>query len=199
VDRSYTACTCGFNFVSLSGKLKTALWYYAQASFAVGLAWLSDQITHPGRFPLVLVISAEGAFAAIITVPLVAIILVTEDRYKMRERLRSYAKVLVLIVAWLIGLINQVFGGIITALAPLATISAPFFQGLVVVLIIGILGIVAECIRIVDITRIIVTVGRGSHTVLDYKPEAERGSLLARALRRLCQRLAGSQKSAELV
>src|SRR5437773_5299957 len=176
----------------LSGRPRTILSYYLQAGFAVGLAWLSDQITHPDRFPFGWVIFAEVGFAAIITGPFVAIILVTEDSYKMKARLRRYAKVLVLIVAWMIGLIDQVFSGIITALAPLATIPTPLFQGVVVMMIIGLVGIVAWSIRIVDITRTVVA-GTRSHTVLDYKPESERGSRSARSIRRIRRRLGSSE------
>ena len=147
-------------------RLKTLLLYYGQALLAVGLFWLSDQVSHPDKFPIAWVTIAEVAFATAITGVFLTI-LRTKDSERRKEKFRKFARFLVLIVAWLVGLINQAFSGIITNLAPLLTIPVPIFQGFLVAFIAVVIGLVAGLIWIIDATRIIVEAPKGADTVLE--------------------------------
>ncbi len=118
-----------------------------------------------------------------------AIMLRTKDLERRKERLGKYIKFMVLFVAWLISIINQAFGGIITNLVPLVVIPDPFVRGFLIVVILIILGLVAGLLWIIDATRIIAEVPKRSHTILDYpKEESEKRSPIARILRWLRRR-----------
>src|SRR5207245_11578284 len=92
--------------MSLLKRLKTLLLYYGQALLAVGLFWLSDQVSHPGKFPIAWVTIAEVAFATAITGVFLTI-LCTKDSERRKEQFRNIESFIVRIVGSLVGLYYQ--------------------------------------------------------------------------------------------